>query len=266
MVPPAALAPGGEALIEGVGPVLDAQMVAIVGVPGGGDVARGVHAGCAGAQLLVDDDAVVDLQAGCDGQLDAGGDPDAYDDEIGGVDVAVTQNDLLDSVGAEQLGDAGAQPQLHAVVGVQATEHLADLVAQDAVQRCRGGVDKDDVGAHLSGRGGDLRADPTGTDHRHATGGADGLTEPARIADRAEVVDAGEVRSGHVEMAGLGACRHDRGRERYVLAAVEEDVASVRVEGFDGASRPQLDVVCGIEALVVDTRRLRRGFAAQHSL
>ena len=258
--------PGGEALVEGVGPVLDAQVTAVVGVPGGSDVARGVHAGRAGLQLLVDDDAVVDLQAGRDGQLDSGGDPDADDDDIGVLDVAVAQDDVLDGVGAAQLGDSGPQPQLHAVVGVQAAEHLTDLVAQDAVQGRRGGVDEDDLGAHLSSGRGDLRADPTGSNHRHATGGANGVAEPDRIADRAEVVDAGEIGSGDVEVARLGAGRHDSGRERQVLVAVEEEVASVGVEGFDGASRQQLDVVGRIEALVVDACRLRRDLAAQHRL
>lgn len=56
------------------------------------------------------------------------GDADADDDDIRGLDVAVAQDDVLDRVGATQLGGTGSQPQLHAVVGVQLTEHLADLV------------------------------------------------------------------------------------------------------------------------------------------
>ena len=77
-------------------------------VPGGGDVARGVHAGGAGLQVLVDDDPVVDLYAGGDGEVDSGGDTDADDDDVGGFDAPVAEHDLFDPVAAAQLGDTGA--------------------------------------------------------------------------------------------------------------------------------------------------------------
>src|SRR5829696_3559379 len=46
--------PGGGALVEGVGPVLDAQVTAVVGVPGRGDVAGRKDAGGAGVQVFDD--------------------------------------------------------------------------------------------------------------------------------------------------------------------------------------------------------------------
>ena len=107
--------------------MLDAQVPAVVGVPGGGDVAGGVHAGHAGLELLVDDDAVVDLQAGRDGQFGSGGDADADDDDVGDFTSPSLRTTVLDGVGAAQLADSGAEPQLDTVVGVQAAEDLTDL-------------------------------------------------------------------------------------------------------------------------------------------
>ena len=183
---------GGDALVEGVGPVLDTQVAAEVGVPGGGDITGGEHVGGARAQLFVDDDAVVDIEAGGGGELDPRHDTDTDDDEIGGLHVAVAQHHLFHGGAAAQLGDARLHPQAHAVVGVQLAEHGADLVAEDALEGHRERVDEDDLGAQLSRRGTDLRPDPTGADHRHAAGGTDRLTQPVGVVDRAEVVDAVE--------------------------------------------------------------------------
>ena len=66
------VAAGGAALVEGVGPVLGAHVAVVVRVPGVGDVAGGVDARDGGLEVLVDDDAVVDMQAGRPCEFGAG--------------------------------------------------------------------------------------------------------------------------------------------------------------------------------------------------
>ena len=105
------------------------------------------------------------------------------------------------------------------------------------MQGCRSGIDENDLGAHLSSRRGDFRTNPAGTNHRHPAGGADGVSEAARIGDRAEVVDAGEGGSGDVEWSWRGAGRKHSRREWKALAAVEADVAGVRRSPADSARR-----------------------------
>ena len=87
--------------------------------------------------MLVDHDPVVDLHTRRFGQAHPWGHTDADDDHVGGFGPAVAEHDLLDPAGAPQLDDPGLGPELDAVVHVQAAEHLADLVAEDPLERHR---------------------------------------------------------------------------------------------------------------------------------
>ena len=71
-----------RALVERVGPVLDADALAVEGVVGVGDVAGGEHAVRAGLQVLVDEDPVVDGDPGLLGELGARLHADADDHEV----------------------------------------------------------------------------------------------------------------------------------------------------------------------------------------
>ena len=62
--------------------MLDADALAVEGVVGVGDVAGGEYAGNAGLEALVDEDAVVDGEAGPLGQADARLYADTDDDEV----------------------------------------------------------------------------------------------------------------------------------------------------------------------------------------
>ncbi len=77
--------------------MLDADVLLVAGVPGVGDIARGVDIGDVGLEVLVDEDAVVDPEPGrLIGQLGSRGDADADDHDICGLDATVAEDDLLD--------------------------------------------------------------------------------------------------------------------------------------------------------------------------
>ena len=97
---------GDRPLMQRVGPVLDADPLAVEGVVGVGDVAGGEHAGRAGPQVLVDEDAVVDREAGLGGELGARLHADTDDHEVALEHAAVAGADALDRVVALEGLDA----------------------------------------------------------------------------------------------------------------------------------------------------------------
>ena len=68
--------------MQRVGPVLDADRLAVEAVVGVGDVAGGEHTGRGGVQVLVDPDPVVDHQPGVGRESGAGLHPDSDDHEV----------------------------------------------------------------------------------------------------------------------------------------------------------------------------------------
>jgi hypothetical protein len=73
--------------------VLDPDVTAQEPVVGVGDVAGGVDVRVGGPQALVDGDAVVNVEAGRDGEAGVGGDLDADQDHVGGHLAAIGQPD-----------------------------------------------------------------------------------------------------------------------------------------------------------------------------
>src|SRR5664280_403918 len=88
------------ALVEGVGPVLDPDPSVVPGVPHRGCVARCEDISRAGAQELIDGDAIVDAQPGISGQLVTGGGTNTDYHEIAVDDHTAG--------GAHSLGGSGA--------------------------------------------------------------------------------------------------------------------------------------------------------------
>ena len=146
-------------------------------VPGGGYVARGVDARDAGAEVLVDGDAVGHGQPGGMCESDMRHDTDADHHDVGRLDGTVAQHDGIDVAVAADLRHAPPETQLDAVVGVQAGEHRRHRRAEHTQQRGLGRLDEHDVGAHRAGRRGDLGPDPAGADDGDATTAPDGVGE-----------------------------------------------------------------------------------------
>src|SRR5439155_21564703 len=191
------------ALVKGVGPVLDADVGVETGMEGGGRVTRGEDVGGAGAQVGVDDHAVVDRETGRDRELDAGRRPDADDGEVGRATGPVGEADLFDVVAAVQRRDAGAEVKVDAVIGVQVPVDAADFGAEHPLEGNGAGVDHGDVAAELAGGGSDLGADPAGTDHDDVVRVVQLGGEVVGVGEAAQVVHAVEVAARHVESAGV---------------------------------------------------------------
>ena len=169
--------------------------------------------------------AVGQFQARGLGEGRAGGRADRREHVVRRVLLAVVGAGGEDhAVLADDLGEPGAEVEADAVLGVQVGEHLADLGAEDGVQRGRLGLDDGDLGAVLAGGRGDLQADPAGAGDDQvavvpAEGGQD-APEPVGVGEAAQVVDAREVGAGDVQAAGLGA-----GGEQQLVVADDGAVA-----------------------------------------
>jgi hypothetical protein len=83
--------------------------------------------------VLIDDDPVVDLEAGLCGELDVGGDSDSDEDHVGVNPAPVVENDTGHSpVVAGQLSHRNLATQVHAVVTMQVGKDGCDLGSEDA--------------------------------------------------------------------------------------------------------------------------------------
>src|SRR4029079_12765953 len=117
-----------------------------------------------------------------------GGRADADDERVAGDPVTVVELDAPDRSRAVQPGDAGRQPDVDALLAVQAREPVAELGAEHARQRRRRGLDDRDLGTEAQRRRGDLQADEPGADDDQARSRAQRATEPPRVAERPQLV------------------------------------------------------------------------------
>ena len=168
----------------------------------GRDVARGVHVRGAGAQVVVDDDAVVDVDPGGLGEAGAREHADADHRGVAGDLGAVLEADPYALAGvlaavdrAVHDGDAAVGEGLGEAGGEGAREHLLLHVLEVE--------DEGDGDVVLHEGGGDLRADVAATDHDDVAVRADERAQ-ALVVGGGAVVD--DPRAGvDRERARLGA-------------------------------------------------------------
>ena len=136
---------GGDALPVRVVEVLEAYVPTDAIRPPARDVTGGEDLGDVGASLGVDDDPVVDPQAGCGGRRHVGFDADADHDQIPGHGAGIGEFDQ-DTVGggADRL-DRSAGAQVDTVAAVQVGAHGAHTGTEDGAQRYRSSLDDGDV-------------------------------------------------------------------------------------------------------------------------
>lgn len=154
------------------------------------------------------------------------------------------------------LGQAGAEVEADTVLAVQLGEDLAQLGADDVVQRGGRRLDDGDLGAVAAGGRRDLQADPAPTrdDEPAVVAAQDGehLAQPVGVGEAAQMVDAGQVGAGDVEAARLGA----GGEQEFVVvedgALAQPYGLGIAVDGDDGLAEVQFDVGLGVPGGFMD--------------
>jgi hypothetical protein len=127
---------GDDALTSGIGPVLDTNVPPQARVIRVGDVAGSEDVRIGGAQVLVNDDAVVDLEVGRGGEFGARDDAHANDDHVGIDPRPVAEHDTGRlPVPAGQFGRRGSVAQVHTMAVVQVGKDGRDLGAEHMLQR-----------------------------------------------------------------------------------------------------------------------------------
>jgi hypothetical protein len=223
-----------------------------------GALADGVDVGVVGAQLVVDDDAALDLQARQD--ADVGVRPDAGgDDEEVGLDLpAVGQPHTADAVAADDLG--GEDVQVHGdAEGLDAPlEDRAGLGVELHVHQVGHGVHELDVQPVALQRPGGLQPEQAAAHDDGAPAAAGRGEHRPGLVDRAEAVDAGE----QVAVVGADALH---GRDERVAAGGEHQVVVGRdgavvgvdqlgrgVDPLDADAGPQRHPVVGVPVVAVE--------------
>jgi hypothetical protein len=79
--------------------------------------------------------------------------------------------------------DPGPEQHPHAVIGVDVAVDRTELDTEDALQRNREGIEHRDLRTELTGRGGDLGADPAGAHHDHPAARPEALTQRFGVPD-----------------------------------------------------------------------------------
>ena len=227
-------------------------------VPGGEDVRVG------GPQPGVDHDPVADLQASRLGQLGVRRDPDADDDRVGRDVAAVGQPDAVGPAArGGDLAHLHAEPQVHAVLAVQAGEDPGDLGAEHPQQRQLGRLQHGDLDASRAGRGGAFQADPARADDRDPGGGLEGGLDLVAIAHPAQVEHAVGVAARHREVPRRGPGGQQQPGVADPAAVGQGHLVRRAVDAGHRDAEAQLDAVVGVPRRRVDVDRVAFGLAEQ---
>ena len=231
-------------------------------VVGVGDVPGGVDVRVGGPQLRVDDDAVSGLQARRLGQLDVRRDPDADDHRVGLDQAAVGQpHPGGPAARAGDLAHLHAEPQVDAVLAVQAGEDPGGLGAEHAQQRELGRLQDGDLDAGRAGRGGGLQADPARADDRDPGRGLEGGLDLVAVRHPAEVEHAVGAGARHREAARRGAGGQQQPGVADAAAVGQRHLVRRAIDAGDGDTEAQLDAVGGVPRRRMDVDRLAFGLA-----
>src|SRR5579875_3986894 len=243
--------------------MLDADPPPVEGMPGVRDVAGGEHVLRRGPQLLIDDDAVLDLEPRGARKLDSWRHADADHRKValnsssrGGAHATDRR------VPFERL-DSFAEQQLDAVLDMHVAVELPDLGAEDAHVWQLERVDHGHLAPLLAGRGGHLRADPPRSDDDHLRPGLQPRANRIGIGERTEVEEPVELRPRDAEPPRLRPCAQQQPVEGKLSATLQPQTPRPRVDAADFAAKPQLNLLLAVEGPLVDARLLPIGLAPQ---
>ena len=231
---------GGLGLFEGVVDRFEANPPSVVHAGLAAAVAGRPDVGIAAAALAIDRDAVFDGQPRRFGQRGIGRGADTHQHEIRREHPAIEGVHGAAPAGtvALETGQQTAGRQPHAVAGVLGTEECRDVGGDHAIHDPFGHFQDVDLETQRPTGGSHLETDVTATDDDDAF-----RAQPADIAGRAQVVDAGEVVSGDIDGT---RCRAG-GQQQLVVAdgaaVVETHAARREIERGYPAAEAQLNVV-----------------------
>ncbi len=149
------------------------------------------------------------------------------------------------------------------MVGVHVAVEGAQLGPQHALERDRGRLDDGDLEAALARGGCYLGSDPAGPDDDDTAAVIHALAQRVGIPDATQVEDSVEVCSRYREPAWLGSRREQQAVVAQPLAVVEGQLPASGVEAHCRPAQEQIDLVLGIEVLVVHVHLVAPDFAAQ---
>jgi hypothetical protein len=156
-------------------------------------LADGEDVGIAGAHVVADQNAAVDVEAGAASELDVGPDADGDDHEIGGYFAAVRQADAFRPFGAKNLLGLALREESDAALVEIALQQLAGGRIELTLHECRHQVhDRDRHAAPLQPPG-RFEAEQSAADDHGTPWGRRGDDHLLDVGDVAEGADAGKL-------------------------------------------------------------------------
>ena len=218
------------------------------------DVADGPHVLDAGLEALVDDHAVVELEAAALEPARDRCDADADDRELGLDDPSARRLDRIERRAPAERLHLVAEHELDAFTGVQVGEELHQLARAQNLEQALAAMHERHFEPELLQRRGDLHADETRADDHRVPRTDAPLADRRRVVERAQRVDAFQIGAGNVEASRRGAARDQQLVERPLASVFEQHAATLQVEGRDDHVELDLDAVLCVERLGLDER------------
>src|SRR5207247_1647600 len=176
------------------------------------DVTSGVNTADVGLTILVDEYAVVELNAAVSERFDRRLDTDAYDGKVAFEPQASFCDDAAHTSRSLESGDSVLEDHANTVIAMEPGDCLADVLAQNAEEGRLRWVDDDYVQAFMPNRRYDFRADEPHT-HDHGTATGNHLRPNAiSVLNRTKAVDTVKIDAGNRHASIAPA----RGDEQYV--------------------------------------------------
>ena len=214
-------------------------------------LADGVNAGCARAQLIVDDDPTLDLQSDRPGELDLGTDPDGDHDELARQLVAPCELQTADAARVVDEDPVGAMLEQHVdtQLGHGRRQQRRGLGVELALHQPIHQMHDRRADTELGQREGGLEAEQAAADDRSVLGRRGVVEDPLAVLGPAEDVDAGGTGTAKRwdERGAPGAQHGTVEAER--LAPVGRGDAGVGIEVGDPRAQADVNPVIGVPRL-----------------
>ena len=227
-------------------PMLDANSLAGVRVRPARYVAGREDPRRARFEIGVHDDAAINLEAGCFGELEARADAHPRHNEIGLDDASACEPYSF------ALKAAGRFPQMEddAVLLVKRLHKAAQVGTQNSLHRPFFGRDNVNFNVPRAQRRRDFESDEARAQHDRSARRLRPFDDCSGVAKRAKHKHVGGGRARNGCAYGLGPRGQEKPIEANLVAVGKRDLARANVDPGDGRIETKVDGVLGIEAAV----------------